>query len=42
MANLREYRDVNGKLKAYYIRVYRGKGTDGRQLPPYTETFQVP
>ena len=42
MANLREYRDVNGKLKAYYIRVYRGRDVDGKQLPPYTETFQVP
>lgn len=42
MANLREYRDENGKLKAFYIRVYRGRDADGRQLPPYTDVFQVP
>lgn len=42
MANLREYRDENGKLKAYYIRVYRGRDADGKQLPPYKDTFQVP
>lgn len=42
MANLREYRDENGKLKAFYIRVYRGRDADGKQLPPYKETFHVP
>lgn len=42
MANLREYRDESGKLKAYYIRVYRGRDANGKQLPPYQETFPVP
>lgn len=42
MANLREYRDESGKLKAFYIRVYRGRDADGKQLPPYQDTFQVP
>lgn len=42
MANLREYRDKNGKLKAFYIRVYRGRDADGNQLKPFTMTFDVP
>ena len=42
MANLREYRDEDGKLKAFYIRVYRGRCADGKQLPPFTDVFKVP
>lgn len=41
MANIREYRDKNGILKAFYIRVFRGRNIDGKQLPPYQDIFEV-
>lgn len=41
MANLTERRDKSGKLVSYSIRVYRGRGADGRQLKPATMTFDV-
>lgn len=41
MANLQERRNKDGKLISYSIRVHRGRGTDGRQLKPYTATFDV-
>lgn len=41
MASLREYRDKNGKLVSYLIRVNRGKDSNGKQLRPWTETFKV-
>lgn len=41
MANLQERRDKSGKLIAYSVRVYRGRGADGKQLKPWTTTFDV-
>ena len=41
MANLQERRDKNGRLISYSIRVHRGRGADGKQLKPWTATFEV-
>lgn len=41
MANLQERRDKSGRLISYSIRVHRGRGMDGRQLKPWTATFEV-
>ena len=41
MASLQERRDKNGKLISYSIRVFRGRGADGKQLKPFTATFEV-
>ena len=41
MANLQERRNKDGKLISYSIRVHRGRGADGKQLKPYTTTFDV-
>lgn len=41
MANIQERRDSNGKLISYSIRVHRGRGADGKQLKPFTATFEV-
>ena len=39
MANIQERRDKSGKLISYSIRVHRGR--DGKQLKPWTATFEV-
>lgn len=41
MANIQERRDKSGKLISYSIRVHRGRSADGKQLKPYTATFEV-
>jgi integrase len=41
MANIQERRDKSGKLLSYSIRVFRGRGADGKQLKPWTATFDV-
>lgn len=41
MASLQERRNKEGKLISYSIRVHRGRGQDGRQLKPWTATFDV-
>ena len=41
MANIQERRDKSGKLISYSIRVHRGRGMDGKQLKPWTATFDV-
>lgn len=41
MANITERRNKEGKLTSFLIRVHRGRGPDGRQLKPYTDTFKV-
>lgn len=41
MANIQERRDKSGRLISYSVRVHRGRGADGRQLKPYTATFDV-
>lgn len=42
MANIQERRSKDGKLISFSIRVHRGRGADGKQLKPYTTTFDVP
>lgn len=41
MANIQPRYDKSGKLISYSIRVFRGRGADGKQLKPWTETFGV-
>ena len=41
MANLQPRRDKNGKLVSYSVRVFRGRGADGKQLKPFTTSFTV-
>lgn len=41
MANIQERRDKDGKLISFSIRVHRGRDADGKQLKPYTATFDV-
>lgn len=41
MANIIERRDGSGRLISYQIRVYRGRNKDGKQLKPYSTTFEV-
>lgn len=41
MANIQERRNKDGKLISFSIRVHRGRGADGKQLKPYTATFEV-
>ena len=41
MANIQERRDKNGRLISFSIRVHRGRGADGKQLKPWTATFDV-
>ena len=41
MANIQERRNKSGKLISYSIRVHRGRGPDGKQLKPWTATFEV-
>lgn len=41
MANIQERRDKNGKLISYSIRVFRGRDAEGKQLKPWTTTFDV-
>ena len=41
MANIQERRDKSGKLISYSVRVHRGRGSDGKQLKPWTATFEV-
>lgn len=41
VANIQERRDKTGKLISYSVRVHRGRGPDGKQLKPWTATFDV-
>ena len=41
MASIQERRNKEGKLISFSIRVHRGRGIDGKQLKPYTKTFEV-
>lgn len=41
MANIQERRNKDGKIISYSIRVHRGRGADGKQLKPWTATFDV-
>ena len=41
MANIQERRGKNGKLISFSIRVHRGRDAEGKQLKPWTATFDV-
>ena len=41
MANIQARYNKEGILISYSIRVHRGRGPDGKQLTPYTTTFEV-
>lgn len=41
MANLTPRYNKDGRLISYSIRVHRGRGADGKQLKPWTATFDV-
>lgn len=41
MANIQERRDKSGRLISFSIRVHRGRDADGKQLKPWTATFEV-
>lgn len=41
MASIQERRSKDGRLISYSIRVHRGRGPDGKQLKPWTATFEV-
>lgn len=41
MANIQERRDKSSKLISYSVRVHRGREPDGKQLKPWTTTFEV-
>lgn len=41
MANIQERRDKDGKLISFSIRVFRGRDKDGKQLKPWTATYEV-
>ncbi|MBS7225953.1 MAG: site-specific integrase [Clostridiaceae bacterium] len=41
MANIQERRNKDGKLISYSIRVHRGRDANGKQLKPWTATFEV-
>lgn len=41
MANIQERRSKDGRLIFYSICVHRGRGPDGKQLKPWTATFEV-
>lgn len=41
MANIQERRNKSGQLISYSIRIFRGRDQDGKQLKPWTATFDV-
>lgn len=41
MANIQERRNKDGKLISYSVRVFRGRDAEGKQLKPWTATFEV-
>ncbi len=41
MANIQPRYDKNGRLISFSIRVFRGRGADGKQLKPWTTTYEV-
>jgi integrase len=42
MANIQERRNKNGELISFSIRVHRGRDSQGKQLKPFSTTFEVP
>jgi hypothetical protein len=42
MANIQERRNKEGKLISFSIRVHRGRDSQGKQLKPFSTTFEVP
>lgn len=41
MARIKEYRDKNGKLISFFIRVHRGRDSSGKEIKPWSTTFEV-
>lgn len=41
MANIQPRYDKNGKLISFSIRVFRGRDASGRQMKPFTATYEV-
>ena len=41
MANIQPRYDKNGKLISFSIRVFRGRDSEGKQLKPWTATYEV-
>ena len=42
MASLQERKNKEGRIISYTIKVHRGRTASGKQLTPYTSTFNVP
>ncbi|MEL7654372.1 MAG: tyrosine-type recombinase/integrase [Bacillota bacterium] len=42
MASIREYKNKDGKVVSYDIRVYKGRDSFGKPLKPYLLTWKVP
>ncbi len=42
MANIQERRNKSGELISFSIRVHRGRDSSGKQLKPFSTTFEVP
>ena len=40
MASIRPRKNKNGEITSYQIRVFKGCGTDGKELKPYTAAFK--
>jgi integrase len=42
MANIRPRKDKHGNIISYQIRVFKGRDENGKQLKPYTMTWEIP
>ena len=42
MARFKPYKNKDGKIVSYQIRVYRGKDASGKELTPYSKSWKVP
>lgn len=42
MASVKKHQDKNGRITSFQIRVYKGRDANGKQLPPYTKSVEVP
>lgn len=42
MANIQPRYNKDGKIISYSIRVFKGRDTNGKQLKPYSMTFEIP
>lgn len=42
MANITPYKNKDGKIVSYRIKVFRGRDCEGKQLKPYMMTWKIP